>query len=200
SESSGSLLRKEFQLPENSFIFLMPARFDFVKGHDILLKAISRLKEKPEIQQALFILAGEGPEKGKIRKLASELEVDHLIQFLPHISPVKNLLVAGDALLIPSRWEAFPLIIPEAGFCKIPVIASHTYGIRRLIRHEENGLLFENENYRQLAAIISEILLGEHNLQQLAQKLYQESRQKFTLHKSMSELRKTYFRLTDGEN
>ncbi len=184
-------LLQEFRIPSGKFIFLMAARFDFAKGHDILVKAVAGIKKNSQIQQGYFVLAGEGPEKERIRNLISELQVSQYFHFLPH-SPVAKIMSLADALVLPSRWEAFPMIIPEAGFFRVPVIASRTYGIRRLIQHEQNGLLFENENISGLGQLIIQVLRKKFDLSLLTRNLKRDTEKRFRLDVSLEELEKTY--------
>ena len=57
---------------------------------------------------------------------------------------ISRILSNIDVLVVPSIWnENSPLVIHEAFLAKIPVITSDLGGMAELIKHEENGLLFE---------------------------------------------------------
>lgn len=65
-----------------------------------------------------------------------------------------------DVLVVPSLWYDYPLIINEAFATGTPVIASDLGGMRELVTHRRNGLLFQRGNIqdltRQLESIANE--------------------------------------------
>lgn len=64
-----------------------------------------------------------------------------------------------DVLLVPSMVrESFSLVCREALVAGVPVIASRCGGPEEIIRHEENGLLFEPGDAEGLAASMSRCL------------------------------------------
>jgi len=64
-------------------------------------------------------------------------------------------------LVLPSRWELSPLVPLEAFAFKKPAIGSNTHGIPYTIKHNENGLLTEPEDHKQLAEAIFDLLENE---------------------------------------
>jgi glycosyltransferase involved in cell wall biosynthesis len=64
-----------------------------------------------------------------------------------------------DVLVVPSRWyENSPTVILEAFAMGIPVIATRLGSMPELVKHEENGLLFEKDNIKDLRAQIRRLL------------------------------------------
>lgn len=58
-----------------------------------------------------------------------------------------------DVLVVPSVWhENTPLVVYAAFAASVPVIASATGGLDAVVRHEENGLLFEPGDAGDLSA------------------------------------------------
>ncbi|MGB3681463.1 MAG: glycosyltransferase, partial [Rubrobacteraceae bacterium] len=57
-----------------------------------------------------------------------------------------------DVLVVPSTWyENTPLVIYSAFAAKTPVVATDLGGMAEVVRHEENGLLFEVGNAGDLS-------------------------------------------------
>ena len=73
---------------------------------------------------------------------------------LPRVSfmifPIKKL----KSLVLPSRYEGFPLVLLEAGQYNKPVIASNVSGNPEIIDNKTNGLLFEHEDYNRLSYLM----------------------------------------------
>ena len=56
-----------------------------------------------------------------------------------------------DALVVPSRWyENTPLVVYSAFAAGTPVVATDLGGLSEVVKHGENGLLFELENVEDL--------------------------------------------------
>jgi glycosyltransferase involved in cell wall biosynthesis len=56
-----------------------------------------------------------------------------------------------DVVVVPSRFEGFGLAAAEAMAMGKAVVASKVDGLAEVVDHEENGLLFEKEDYSQLS-------------------------------------------------
>ncbi len=191
-KTSGSDLKKELNLPENSFLCLTPARFDFQKGHDILMQAIAILKTKQLPHHPKFLLAGEGDTFDSIRHEAERLSISEDVLFLRKRNDVCHLMKACDLLILPSRWEGLPIALIEAGGCKIPVVASDTYGNREIIDHLSTGLLFRNESPESLANILTEVLENRFDTDRISTNLYQKVTTQYSLEQMVEKLRQVY--------
>jgi glycosyltransferase involved in cell wall biosynthesis len=63
---------------------------------------------------------------------------------------VAEKLEESDVLILPSKYEAAPLVILEAFAKKIPVIGSDYIAIKEMVSHNVNGLLFKNGDANSL--------------------------------------------------
>ncbi len=64
-----------------------------------------------------------------------------------------------DVLVVPSRWyENSPTVILEAFAMGIPVITTRLGSMPELVKHEQNGLLFEKDNSEDLRSQIKRLL------------------------------------------
>jgi GT2 family glycosyltransferase/glycosyltransferase involved in cell wall biosynthesis len=80
------------------------------------------------------------------------------VGFVPH-ERMPEAFAAVDAVVVPSVWiENAPLTIREAFASGAPVIASNLGGMREMIAHERNGLLFEPGSPESLAAAIRRLI------------------------------------------
>lgn len=81
---------------------------------------------------------------------------------------------------LPSRQEAFGLVLLEAGAYSLPVIASNVGGISELIEDRVNGILVPSDDVCALAASLR-MLLGTPQLgRQMGDSLYQKVESRFT--------------------
>lgn len=66
-------------------------------------------------------------------------------------------MAAADAIIVPSRWEAFGLVAAEAMRIGKPVIASNRGALPEIVSHGENGLIFNADDTFELVRIISDL-------------------------------------------
>jgi len=191
----GEELRPALGLPPGYRLLTTVARFDFQKGYDILVKAISLLKDwlfKQEKTRGIrFVLVGGGQERQKMETLARRLGVMDFLLFLGERADVYEILRASDLLVLPSRWEGLPIVLLEAGRLKVPVLASNTYGNREMIG-TDRGILFENLDAADLAYRIRAVIDGNDNLDRLADNLYREVQNVYNLPAMLSGLEHLY--------
>ena len=73
-----------------------------------------------------------------------------------------SVLGSLDALVVPSLWyENTPFTVLEALHARVPVIASDLGGIREVVDHGRNGLLFPAGDAAALAALLGRMAEGE---------------------------------------
>jgi glycosyltransferase involved in cell wall biosynthesis len=155
-------------------IVLTIARLDRQKGHPELLRAAAELPE------AVFVLAGTGPERAGLEAQAAALGLEGRVQFLGHRDDVPQLLAACDVFALPSLFEGSSLAVLEAMAAERPVVSSAIGGTDELIADGENGLLVPAGDADALAAALRR-LLGDRSLRTtLAQRARQRVEQAFT--------------------
>lgn len=122
------------------FQLLCIGRFGKLKAQDLLITAFARaFRGDPSVR---LRLAGGGLMLPTCRDLAGELGVAEQLDFLGDLDrdSVRRELLAADALVIPSYYETFGVVVIEALACGIPVIATRCGGPEGLI-DDTNGLL-----------------------------------------------------------
>jgi glycosyltransferase involved in cell wall biosynthesis len=126
------------------------------KGLPYLLRAAAEvLRENPT---ALFVFAGDGPDREALEAEAIDLGVQHAVRFLGVQENIPALLASIDVLAMPSVSEGMPMALLEAMACGKAVVASRVGAISKVIDHRVNGLLIDSRDVSGLAACINEIL------------------------------------------
>jgi glycosyltransferase involved in cell wall biosynthesis len=136
-------------------LVLTPARLDEQKGHDVLLRAAAGL---PGVA---FAFAGEGPERGRLEALASELSVADRVAFLGRRDDVPALLAACDVFALPSLYEGSSLAVLEAMAARRAVVSSAIGGTDELVEDGRSGLLVPPGNVEGLRATLARVLGDE---------------------------------------
>jgi glycosyltransferase involved in cell wall biosynthesis len=76
---------------------------------------------------------------------------------VPHREAI-GLINRCHALLLPSRTEGMGRVLLEAMAASKPLVGARVDGIPRIIRHDQNGLLFESGNASDLARQLEKLL------------------------------------------
>lgn len=144
---------------------VVPRRLFPKNGVETLVRALPALVEGAPGLEALVV--GDGPERGRLEELASELGMGGNIRFLgAHPNErMPGLLSSASLAVIPSLMEATSVAALEAMACELPVVASNVGGLPEIIDAEVGGLA-EPGNPEALARVIL-TLLGRSDLQQM---------------------------------
>jgi glycosyltransferase involved in cell wall biosynthesis len=130
---------------------LFVGRLEEVKGVRVLLEA-ARLVA-PEIE---VVVVGQGPLEAEVRQAEHEGVVRYLGR--QDWNEIARLMDRARALVIPSLWEEnCPMVILEAGARECPVIGSDRGGLRELISHGKDGLLFTPGDGEALSRALIEL-------------------------------------------
>ena len=145
-----------------SFPFvLFVGRFSKVKGIDILLHAIKILKDRPELENILFVIMGvDFGFQNQMIQMIDDFDIKEKIHLI--INPSRDDVIAAysesEFLVLPSRWELSPLTPLEGFAFKKPVISTNVHGIPSTITDRKNGILVKNEDFNELAEAIMELI------------------------------------------
>lgn len=134
-----------------------------LKAHEVLLRALGELA----IDGLTFelLLAGQGPERPRLERLAAELKITEKVRFLGAIDNVPELLATAHLLVHPSRSEGSSNTILEAMAEGLPVVATDVGGTREIVSHNETGLLVAPDQPSLLANTIRD-LMGNASLRE----------------------------------
>ncbi len=152
-----NMIREDMFLPpeikrkKEPFIFIWAGRLEHVKGLDLLIEAVLKLKEK--ISNSFSVrLAGKGTLRDQLEQQAEEMGVSEFVHFLGRLSreEMQKEMQQANCFVLPTRYEAFGAVLIEAMATGLPVIATRSGGPDHIVT-EENGLLIDPENRDQLA-------------------------------------------------
>ena len=147
-------------LPDGPFV-LTAAKLYPRKALDVLLQAISRIMHSVEGCQ--FVIAGDGPEEGRLREMAKAPKVDELVRFVGDIpnDEIPAWFSRCELFVLPSRSEPFGIVLLEAMTFGKAIVATRVGGIPEFVTHGFNGLLVPSEDSDALAESIRILLVDK---------------------------------------
>ena len=149
---------------DSGVVILMAGRLVPKKGMADALCAVAACRPGPEGPQ--IRIAGDGPERTPLERLAAELGLAGRVQFLgkiPRDELIREMLSAH-LFLLPCRLgpdgekEGIPNAIKEAMATGLPVLSTRHAGIPECVQHEQSGLLAEEGDVDAVADALKELL------------------------------------------
>ncbi len=123
------------------------------KGHEALLRAVARLRERDII--CSLLVAGDGPERPRVEALVEGLGLARHVHFLGVVPHAADVLAMIDVFVLPSLVEGLPLALLEAMYAGKAVVATSVGGVPEVVRSGENGLLVSPGSDTELADAIA---------------------------------------------
>lgn len=144
--------------PETPPRFVAVGSVIMQKGFDLLIEAAD-LAETPWSAE----IVGDGPHLVELRERASRL--GRSVCFVGWREDVAGALRSATALVVPSRWEAWPYVALEAMQQGVAVVATRVDGLSEIVDDGGTGLLVDPEAAGNLASALDR-LAGDPRLAQ----------------------------------
>lgn len=192
-EEDAPVTRADFDVPEDGKTVLLLSRMHWKKGVDTTLEAAQKLDKN-----IYFLLAGDGPDLEKFKKMAVDMGVADNVRFLGWRDDRSALLNIADVCILPSRYEPFGTVIAEAWYAGVPLVATKADGAKHYVTHESDGLLLEIDDAEMLAKHIDTAIKDEDMRKTLIEngkKTYNELFSKEIVTKSLIEAYETMIKM-----
>jgi len=133
---TGAVRRDCFAPESETLNLLFVGRFDRQKGLDILLEALARAqRRRPDLR--LHVI-GSTVRAGRPAIFPPEVDI---IGWVPP-DEIDQWYRSADVLVVASRWEGLPLVIPEALRNGTPVVVSQRSGMEQLFDEGKEGFSY----------------------------------------------------------
>lgn len=144
-------------VPHDGPLVLALGRAERTKGFDLLIRAFARADTPTG---TMLVIGGDGAELTSLRGLAQELGLGGRVQFPGRLArpEVAGWLRAADVFVVPSRIEAFGIVVLEAWRSGTALIATTHGGPAEIVTDGVDGLLVDPLDVDSLAAALSRLL------------------------------------------
>lgn len=146
--------RQEIGIENGDKLLLSIGELNKNKNHEVILKAMARLKRK----DVHLAICGKGELEQDLKQLAKELGIDKQVHLLGFRTDAKQWLTVADIFVFPSFREGLPVSLMEAMAAGLPVVATKIRGTTDLIVPEKGGYLHGATEVEQMARSIGELL------------------------------------------
>ena len=171
--SSNTNFSQKYSINKKFILFL--GRFHEVKGVDTLLDSIKLIKNNILLNEIKFIIMGvDFGYQSKIEKMIKDYDLFEKISLIEK-PPRQDVISAYDQcefLVLPSKWELSPLTPLEGFAFKKTLVSTTAHGIPFTIKHNENCILVEPQNPKELSTAILDLLENEEKREKLGKSGY----------------------------
>ena len=138
------------------------------KQADIIVRALEQI---PDIKLKLIYQYYDKNYYNFIKSIIKDKKLSNRVVFLGRKNKLEiiNELKKSSALILPSRYESFGMVLAEAMAVGIPVIATNVAGIPHLIKNEETGFLINVGDLNQLVEIIRTLIGNKEYARKIGQ-------------------------------
>ena len=154
-------IKSQIGIPQNKKIVLFAGRLEQKKRVDFLLNAwdaAQKLRNGIDI----LLIVGDGSLMPMLKKMQRKMIHNETVIFIGHSEIVPAFMQSADIFVMPSLSEGLANVFLESMATELPVIATRTKGNEELLKHNENSLLFEKNNVKDLTNKIYFLLEHEN--------------------------------------
>lgn len=120
------------------------------KGQEKVLRLMPRILQ--EVPDAVFVIAGGGPERQNLETLSATMKITDKILFLGKIKDAELPAVYSlcDVFVVPSLpskddWEGFGMVCLEAAYFGKPVVVTNVGGLPEAVENSVTGYVVQND-------------------------------------------------------
>ena len=147
--SSGNELQSELDIGPGTPLVLMVACLKPQKNPLDFVQVASLVRK--EVPEARFLLAGDGELKDALHREIDRLGLDNVFFMLGWREDVPRLMRSSRIVVLTSRWEGLPRVIPQAKAAGRPVVATAVDGSVEAVRDGIDGYLCSPGDVKTMA-------------------------------------------------
>lgn len=148
---SRTAVRREYGIPEGALAVLFVGGDWHRKGLRLAIEGLAQAR-RLGADGRLWIV-GPGDER-RFQGYAEQAGVASSVRFFGPVEDTSPFYRAADVLVLPSQYEADPLVAHEAAACGLPILATAVHGIVDLVGHDEAGLIVGRDPDELSAALV----------------------------------------------
>lgn len=179
-------------------IILFVGILNSFKRPDLLIEALPRIIEnKPDAH--LVMVGPDGGELKKVKNIADKLGVEKHYSWIGPLYGLEKQQAydAAKVFVLPSDWDAYPLVLLEALARKLPIISTDTRGPKDIVDDNVNGFIINKGDVNALAEKVITLLTDEKLYQQFSLNAHQKGVSVYAASAITKKIEDIYFELLE---
>lgn len=194
SDQDRNRMRASLGLEPSHRVVAMAARLEPRKGHQYLLQAVHRLKDRhPELR---LLLLGDGAIRQELEWQAQALGISDIVQFLGHRNDLASVLAASDISVLTSLWEGLPRVLVQSAAVGRPILTFDVEGAWEVVRDGRNGFIVPSKDVDAFTARLETLLADRDRARELGAAGRAQVSDAWTIETMLNRLDRLYQRLT----
>jgi glycosyltransferase involved in cell wall biosynthesis len=146
----------------------------------------------PRHPEAIFLVAGTGPEAGCLSTRMALAGVSDRVRFLGQVTDRPRFYQALDVFILPSLHEGLPMAVLEAMAAGVPVLASRLEGIAAALADGSEGLLAEPGDVGAFSAALDRLVTNPSGRAKMAEAARRKVGERFSARWTMNRIETLY--------
>jgi glycosyltransferase involved in cell wall biosynthesis len=155
--------RRKLGLAELDTVMITVGSLSPEKNQEELLTLVHDIRR--EVGQLRLLIVGDGPLRTHLEERAIRHQVTHQVSFLGVRDDVPELLIASDLFVLPSKTEAMPAALIEAGLAGLPSVAYDVGAVTEVVEDGVTGFVAQEGDLEAFTHAISK-LIGDRSLRE----------------------------------
>jgi UDP-glucose:(heptosyl)LPS alpha-1,3-glucosyltransferase len=146
-------IRREQGIPDSTVVALFVGADWDRKGLDIAIDGVALASKECDDLELWVVGSGD---QSRFTDRAAMAGIPTRVKFFGWHADPSTFYKASDIFVLPSQYEAYPLVALEAAACSLPVVATAVNGVVELLGDGQAGLIVERDRgdlARALAAL-----------------------------------------------
>lgn len=160
------------------------------RGCDTFLRAARQVLDAGH--DALFLIAGQGPERERLRRLVRKLNIDKWVTLVSDFTDYRRMIAVLDICVLPALHEGLSLNAIEAMACRKPVVATGVGAVYDIVEDGETGLLAPKRDPVAIAEKIIRLIEDRDLARRIVDAAYRRVEERFSLPVSVGRLLQFY--------
>jgi glycosyltransferase involved in cell wall biosynthesis len=175
----GKIIRDKYGVKDGEVLLLLVSRLTKEKNVEFIFDSLVPLIK--ENNQVKFLITGGGDLVPKLKKTSEDnnLEGQVIFEGVVKRGEIKNYYAAGDIFVYASKSETQGMIITEAMYMGLPIVAVNATGICDLVKNNKNGFLVA-EDKKEFSNAVNRLISDKELRNKLGQEGAQIAREKYT--------------------
>jgi glycosyltransferase involved in cell wall biosynthesis len=185
---------KEKKYNKKTKVISCIARWQSVKYHEMLFKAVKILKENYNYNDFTINLYGEGEQEKKLKHLAEKLKIIKNINFVGTLDrkEIIEAIYNSDLSVLSSYKEGKPRALMESSALGVPIVATDVIGTNEVVKDNKTGYLVKLHDYQSFAEAMYELLNNEEKWLQYSDNSKKVAKEEFDENNVIEQLKELY--------
>jgi 1,2-diacylglycerol 3-alpha-glucosyltransferase len=179
SGADRKIIRTKYSIADDEILLFMVSRLTSEKNVEFVFRSVLDILKNNKVK---FIVVGDGYLLPKLQKFCEDNEISDKIIFAGIIgrNEIKNYFAAGDIFIYGSKSETQGMILTEAMYAGLPIVAICATGVTSLVRNNKNGFLTCATDEKEFAYMVTKLMLDKDLRKKTGEESTRIAKEKFT--------------------